>query len=182
MSVQLNAAPVRHRPSLTVNTANPPSTRQVFDTSEDARLATFDVARTARRSIHLFTHDLEPNLYDRIEFLDLVKNLILTQKFARVRILIKSPMRCVQEGHRLVELARQFSTFVEIRVAHRDDHGRRDTFLIADQKAVVCRARAERYEGIADTRSPAVAVHYLEFFDTAWARAEGSSELKRLFI
>ncbi|MEO1576227.1 MAG: hypothetical protein AAFU65_14875, partial [Pseudomonadota bacterium] len=151
-------------------------------TAADTLEATLNVARTARRSICLFSHNLEPVLFGRQDFVEIVKGLILTHKFARVRILIKSPMRCVQEGHRLVDLAQRFSSFVEIRVAHRDDQGRRDTFLVADQRAVVCRAQSDRFEGIADTRTAAVALHYLEFFDTAWERAESSGELRRLYL
>jgi hypothetical protein len=158
------------------------ATRTVFDTSDDARHATYDVARAARRSLCLFSHDLEPDLYGRIEFMDIVKNLILTHKFARVRILVKSPMRCVHEGHRLVELARRFSSFVEIREAHSDYRNRADTFLVADQAAVMYRANATRFEGIADTHSPSIALHYLEFFETAWDRSTGSAELRQLHL
>lgn len=165
-----------------VTPLSPPSSRVVFDTRDDALQATIEVARTARRSISLFSHDLEPTLFGRPDFVEIVKNLILTHKFARVRILIKTPMRCVQEGHRLVDLANRFSSFIQVRVAHHDDQGRRDTFLVSDQRAVVCRAQADRFEGIADTRSAAVALHYLEFFDTAWERAEASSDLRRLYL
>ena len=182
MTHAMTATASRYPTLQAVPPAPPRNSRRVFDTREDACESTLKVAREARRAISLFSHDLEPFVYGRSDFAEVIKNLILTHKFARVRILIRSPMRCVQEGHRLVELAQRFSSFVEIRVAHKDDQGRRDTFLVADQRAVVCRAQAERYEGIADTRSPSVALHYLEFFDTAWARAEGSRELQRLHL
>ncbi|MFK7888620.1 MAG: hypothetical protein AB8G16_17310 [Gammaproteobacteria bacterium] len=159
-----------------------PATRTVFDTSDDARNALYDVARAGRRSICLFTPDLEPEQFSRLEFMDIIKNLILTHKFARVRVLVKSPMRCVREGHRLVELARRFSSFLEIREVHSDYRGRADTFLVADQNAVIYRANASRFEGIADTHSPTIALHYLEFFETAWNRSTASTELRQLHL
>ncbi len=174
-------APDAAAPRATV-TALTPSSRVVFDTRADAHAATIDVARTARRAISLFSNDLEPDLFNRADVAEIFKNLILTHKFARVRILVKTPLRCVREGHRLAELANRFSSFIEIRVASLDDQRRRDTFLVADQRAVICRADASRYEGIADTRSAAVALHYLEFFDTAWERAAPATELRRLYL
>ncbi|MEM6639890.1 MAG: hypothetical protein AAF610_08300 [Pseudomonadota bacterium] len=157
-------------------------TRFEFDTREDARQATMEVARTARRAISIFSDDLEPWLYGTPEFAELAKNLILTHKFARVRVLIKSPVRCVCEGHRLIELARRFSTFMEIRVVEFRDQKRPDAFLVSDQRGMMHRALATRYDGTADLRDAAGSLRLLEFFDTAWNRASRATELQRLYL
>ncbi|MFK8015338.1 MAG: hypothetical protein AB8G17_07840 [Gammaproteobacteria bacterium] len=165
-----------------IDPVSPLPTRQVFHNADDAREATYEVARSARRSLCLFTQDLEPDVYDRIEFLDIVKNLVLTHKFARVRILIKHPVTSDRHATRLVEMSRRFSSFLEIRQIHADAAQRRDAFLLADQSGVMYRTDARRHEGIADTRSAAVTIGYLEFFDTLWDKSETARELRLLHL
>ena len=158
------------------------TTRRVLAMSTDVRNAITDVARSAKRSLAIFTQDLEPEVYDRIEFLDSIKNLILTHKFARVRILLKDPLRSIKEGHRLVELARRFSTFIEVRVIHQDYHQHGEAFLLADHAGLVYRVNASRWEGIADTNSPRITQRYMEFFDRVWDVSNVAQELRALHI
>ena len=158
------------------------TTRRVLAISSDVRNAVTDVARSASRSLSIFTQDLEPEVYDRIEFLDCIKNLILTHKFARVRILLKDPLRTTKEGHRLVELARRFSTFIEVRIVQADYGQHREAFLLADQSGLVYRIDASRWEGIADTNSPRITQRYMEFFDRVWDVSSVAQELRALHI
>ena len=158
------------------------TTRRVLAISSDVRNAVTDVARSASRSLSIFTPDLEPEIYDRIDFLDCIKNLILTHKFARVRILLKDPLRTIKEGHRLIELALRFSTFVEVRIVHADFGQHREAFLLADQSGLVYRIDASRWEGIADTNSPRITQRYMEFFDRVWDASSVAQELRALHI
>jgi len=151
-------------------------------TVEDNRNAAFDIARLAKRSLSIWSRDLEPEVFDRIEFIDIVKNLILTHKYARVRILLVSPLRSVSEGNRLVEMARGFSSFMEIRLVHADYQQRPEAFMVADQHAYLHRPIASRYEGIADDNKPSIAVGYVQFFDSVWNKSESASELRRLHL
>ncbi|MEM7084190.1 MAG: hypothetical protein AAF465_15785 [Pseudomonadota bacterium] len=158
------------------------TTRRVLALSRDVRSATLDVVKSARRSISIFTQELDPSVYDRIEFLDAVKQLILTHKFSRIQILLVSPMDAVKNGHRLVELARRFSTFFEIRRVDPEFINRKDAFLVADESGVVYRLDATRWEGIADTNAPRIAQKYLDIFEEAWQRSEPEPEFRRLHL
>lgn len=158
------------------------TTRRVMALSRDVRSATLDVVKSARRSLSIFSHDLDPSVYDRIEFLDAVKHLILTHKFSRIQILLVSPVSAVKNGHRLVELARRFNTFFEIRRIDEEYANRSDAFLIADETGVVYRLNAERWEGIADTHAPRIAKKYLAVFEEAWQHSEPEPEFRQLFI
>ena len=57
-----------------------------------------------------------------------------------------------------------------------------DAFCIADELALVYRARAESWEGMSDTYEPAVARIYLSQFDTIWNACEIEPELRRMQI
>lgn len=158
------------------------TTRRVLAISEDIREAVIDVARSAQRSLTIFSHDLEPEVYNRIEFLDIVKNLILTHKFAKVQILLMNPVSCVRDGHRLIELARRFTSFIEVRIVHPDYRDHPEAFLLADQAGLVYRVNASRWEGIADNNSPRIARRYLEFFTEVWSKSAVADDLRRLHI
>lgn len=158
------------------------TTRRVMALSRDVRSATLDVVKSARRSLSIFSQNLDPAVYDRIEFLDAVKHLILTHKFSRIQILLVSPVDSIKSGHRLVELARRFSTFFEIRRVHSEFKTRNDAFLIADETGVVYRMDANRFEGIADTNAPRIAQKYLDIFEEAWQRSKPEPEFRQLHI
>lgn len=158
------------------------TTRRVLALSRDVRSATLDVVKSARRSLAIYSQDLDPSVYDRIEFLDAVKKLILTHKFSRIQILLVSPVEAVKNGHRLVELARRFSTFFEIRRVNPEYAKRNDAFLIADESGVVYRLDSRRWEGIADTNAPRIAQKYLDQFDEAWQHSEPEPEFRQLMI
>ena len=158
------------------------TTRRELAFSKDVRHAISDVARSAKRSLSIYTHDLEPEVYNSIDFLDAVKQLVLAQRYARVQILLVNPLRSVKEGHRMVEMARRFSSFVEIRLVPEEFHSHEEAFLIADRAGLVYRVHASRWEGIADTNSPRIAARYLEFFERVWQRSQVASELRELRI
>lgn len=158
------------------------TTRRVLAMSQDVRDATIDVVRTARRSLSILTHDLEPSIYDRIEFLDAIKHLILTSRYVKIRILLMSPVRMIEEGHRLVELLRRFNSFIEIRRVHPDHSDREDAFLIADEVGLVYRLNAARWEGVADPQSPQLARKYLAVFDEIWNKSATENESRRLHL
>ena len=44
--------------------------RWVISTREEMRLAAIEVAREAKRKVSIFTHDLEPGIYDDPDFLE----------------------------------------------------------------------------------------------------------------
>ena len=79
--------------------------RWVISTREEMRLAVIDVAREATRKVSIFTHDLEPGIYDDPEFLEVIKRLVLSQTYARIRVLIADPAHGDLHGASLRERA-----------------------------------------------------------------------------
>ena len=82
------------------------SKRWVISTREEMREAAIEVAREASRKVSIFTHDLEPGIYDDPEFLEIIKRLVLSQTYARIRVLIADPARAVKSGNNFVHLGR----------------------------------------------------------------------------
>ena len=158
------------------------SKRWVISTREEMRQAAIEVVSEASRKVSIFTHDLEPGIYDNPEFLEIIKRLVLSQTYARIRVLISDPSRAVKNGNNFVHLGRRLNTYIEFRHVREDLRTHAEAFCIADERALVYRLQASRWEGIADTHEPAVAKLYSKMFDEIWLASEVATEFRQLGI
>ena len=156
--------------------------RQVLSTLEDVRAAVVEIVRLANRGLTIMTHDLEPQVYDHDDFLETLKKFILARSFARVRVLILDPNRVIKTGSRFVTMGRRLNSYIEFRNVKPEYRTHDEAYLIADEHALVYRARAESWEGMSDTYEPAVARIYLSRFDTIWNACEIEPELRQMQI
>lgn len=157
-------------------------TRRILSDREDFRDAMVAVASVAVRSLAIMTRNLESGIYDDPEFLDAVKHMCLSRSYARIRVLVTNPRRTLRDGNHFVYLGRRLSTFVEFRHVNEQHQDRNEAFMIADETALVFRADAERWEGIADTAEPTIARRYLNMFDEIWAHSNPAHEFRQLHV
>ncbi len=158
------------------------SKRWVISTREETREAVIAIAKEATRKVSIFTHDLEPGIYDDPDFLEIIKRLVLSQTYARIRVLIADPTRAIKNGNNFVHLGRRLNTYIEFRHVREDLRTHGEAFCIADEKALLYRLQASRWEGIADTFEPAVAKLYGTMFDQIWLDSEVEMEFRQLRI
>lgn len=158
------------------------SKRWVISTREETREAVIAIAKEAKRKVSIFTHDLEPGIYDDPDFLEIIKRLVLSQTYARIRVLIADPMRAIKNGNNFVHLGRRLNTYIEFRHVREDLRTHGEAFCIADETALLYRLQASRWEGIADTYEPAVAKLYGTMFDQIWLDSEVELEFRQLRI
>lgn len=154
--------------------------RQVLSTLEEVRAAVVEVTGLANRSLSILTHDLEPDIYDHDDFLETLKRFILARSFARVRVLIHDPTRVIKTGSRFVTMGRRLNSYIEFRDVKPEYRTHGDAFCIADEQALVYRARADSWEGMSDTYEPAIARIYLGTFDALWNACEMRADLRQL--
>lgn len=153
-----------------------------LETLADNREAAVAVAAVAKRELALFSHDLEPLLYDKDEFIKTVQALATRSRMSRIRIVSIDPGAAIRAGHRLVALAQRFSSYIEVRRAARDHASLAETWLVADSEALLFRPVATRYEGYADLHASFEARQHLKTFDEIWEKAEPDPEFRRLGI
>jgi hypothetical protein len=158
------------------------SKRWVISTREEMRDAAIQVVREASRKVSIFTHDLEPGIYDNSDFLEIIKRLVLSKTYARIRVLIANPAKAVKNGNDFVHLGRRLNTYIEFRHVREDLRTHAEAFCIADETALVYRLQADRWEGIADTHEPAVADLYGKMFDEIWLASETKMEYRQLGV
>jgi hypothetical protein len=156
--------------------------RWVLSSFEETREAVAEIAAAANRRISIYTPDLETGIYDHDAFLEVAKRLVLSKRYARIRVLISEPSRAVRAGNRFVSLGRRLNTYIEFRNVHEDYRENREAFLVADDHALLYRVDSARWEGIADSYEPAVARRYLGQFDEIWNASVVEQELRELRV
>lgn len=164
-------ANARYSPESVTDKASAPKsveTLAVLTTVEEVRIAVNQVAASAQRLISIYTPDLEPDLYDQTAFLEVIKHFVLARSFAKVRVLLAEPTRVMRDSNRFVAMGRRLSSCIDIRYAAQEARQRASAYLIADDRAIVYRLRADTWDGIADVNNPPVAKLYLQEFDTVW--------------
>lgn len=153
--------------------------RKIISTLDEARLASQQVASAAARLLTMFTPDLESQVYDQPEFLETVKRLVLARGYAKVRVLLSDPSRMMYEQSRFVHLARRITRHIEIRHARPEFRNNPCSYLVADDRAIVYRLQAARWDGICEMNDLAVARRYLNHFDEVWIASEPEPELRQ---
>jgi hypothetical protein len=153
--------------------------RRVLSTKDETRAAIVEVASQANRGLAILTPDLEPDIYDHDDFLEMLKRFVLARSFARIRVLITDPRRALKTGNRFVEMGRRLNSYIEFRNLKPAHGERNEAFCIADDVAVVYRARSDSWDGMSDTYEPAVAKKYLTMFDALWHANGTESELRQ---
>lgn len=156
--------------------------RWVISTQNEMRQAAIEVAREANRKVSIFTHDLEPGIYDDPDFLEVIKRLVLSKTYARIRVLIADPSRAVKNGNNFVHLGRRLNSYIEFRHVREDLRTHAESFCIADDTALVYRLQASRWEGIVDTYEPPVARLYSKMFDEIWLASEVAAQFRQIGV
>ena len=149
---------------------------------EDNIVAVDTMASQARRTFDLFTRDLEPRLYDREPFYQALRQLAISSRNAEIRILVMDSDRVVKEGHRLINLGRRLSTYINFRKVAEDYRELPYSFLVADGRGYLYRSLAIQYEGEADFNNPYRAKELSREFEEIWQHSQPDPNLRQLHI
>lgn len=153
-----------------------------IDTSEDNQAAAVQLVNQGRRSLDIFTRDLEPRIYDTPEFTDAVRSLAIKTRDLHVRILVLDPDLIIKHGHRLIELARRLTSHMEIRKLHEDYCNNPEAYLVVDKRGLLHRKLASRYEAVVNFNNPMLATELHNQFTEMWERSKQYMDFKRLYI
>ena len=169
-----------------IDVANAP----ISNTEGDVTIASFAelhnitlaMTGTAKRQLDIISRSLEPVVYDTKDFLDAVKNMILTHR-GKVRIVVIDPATLISRNdHRLVEMAIRLSSFMEIRKPGEHHAEFNEAMLIADRKMVIYQKHSDRYESVANLNAPRMAASLSDNFDIIWQHTVTIPDFRRLML
>lgn len=135
-----------------------------------------------RHSIEIFSHSLDHRIFDHQDVLDAIKDLAVNQSRASIRILVRDPQPMVNDGHRILELMRRLSSYIEIRKTHANYAETRRMFVLADEQGYLYKESDERYEGVACFYDPMQAREWHRYFSEVWEHSDPVSDFRRLHI
>lgn len=155
---------------------------QPFESRQDARSHSLALFGQARRSLCLYSPDLEPWLYNQGEIVQAATAFLLAHPRNRLRILLADPSPAVRQGHRLLGLARRLTSSLQIRTLNPDYPAQACAFLVVDECSLLVRPEPERAAGYALYQSPARARALQRQFDSAWERSLSHPDLRSFLL
>jgi hypothetical protein len=147
--------------------------------SQDGALA---LARQARRSLRIFSRDLDARLLGTDAFVEAASEMARRSRHTFIRILVQDPGPAVRGHHPLIRLIQGLPSHVEARRVAAEWSGEACAILIADNHGLHYRPYGDRFEGTIDFAAGADAVQYRDWFDDVWERSVPEREFRRLGI
>lgn len=151
-----------------------------LSTRTEFRDAATELARTAEREIALLTYAFEREVYGHPDFVEAMQSLATRHRMARIRILVHSPEWASRSGHRMVELARRLTSFIEIRELHEQDKQLTSEVMIADESGLLYRESPDTLVARFHPSAAQDARAWLRRFDGLWAGGAPVQALRRL--
>jgi hypothetical protein len=151
-----------------------------LDSREDNQLVVTAMARQCTRTVDIISRLLDPPIFDSTDFIDAIRQLIIKNRKPKIRVIVFDPDTIVKHGHRLINLAGDISSFIEIRKAHYQHKDYNECLFIADNIGYVHRNDAERYEANVNFKDPRQSKYLMKEFDEMWEMATQDPNLRRM--
>jgi len=152
----------------------------LLDSRDDNQIAVTAMARQCSRTIEIISRLLDPPIFDSPDFIDAIRQLIVKNRKPKIRLIVFDPDTIVKHGHRLINLAGDMSSFIEIRKAHYQHKGYNECLFVADSVGYVHRNDAERYEANVNFKDTRQSKYLLKEFEEMWEVATQDPNLRRM--
>lgn len=149
---------------------------------DEVKVMNIALAQQASRNIDIISKHLDAGVFDSVDFIQAIKNLSISSKFTRIRILIKDSELMTQNGHRMIDLIQQLTSSIEVRKISDEYKSYNEAFSLYDAKGVIYLRYADRYEGFANFDRPRLVTELSNFFNEVWEHSTPDANLRRIFI
>jgi len=153
-----------------------------LENSSDNYGVALSMLQQTRRDVAIFSRHLDGRLYDTSKFIQALSHLAVQHPRCKIRLLLKDVEPLVKYGHRIIELSRRLSSMIGIRTIHEDYREYNEAYMVFDERGIIKRRYADRYEGIANFNDPKQARELLSFFNEVWNVSEPDPNLRRLHL
>ncbi len=153
-----------------------------IDTAGEQRSAACLMTQQASRSIDIISRELDPAVYSVPEYHEILKNMLLANRRARVRIIVFESQLIARRGHLLLELAGNLPSFIEFRTPGREYQQFNESLFVADATGFIYRNSATRYDGNLNFNDKRKSKTFMDVFEEMWARSAPDSNLRKLSL
>ena len=149
---------------------------------DEVKIINIALTQKTSRNIDIISRYFDSAIFDTADFIEAIKQLSISSKFTRIRILIKDSEPMTKQGHRIIELIQQLTSSIEVRKISEDYKSYNEAFSLYDNKGVIYLYHADRYDGFANFDRPRLVAELTNFFDEVWNHSEPDTNLRRLYI
>ncbi len=153
-----------------------------IDTAEEQHSAACLMTQQAGRSIDIISRELDPTVYNLPGYAEILKNMLLANRRARVRIIVFESQLIARRGHLLLELGGNLPSFIEFRTPGREYQQFNESLFVADATGFIYRTSATRYEGNLNFNDKRKSKTFMDVFEEMWARSAPDSNLRKLSL
>lgn len=153
-----------------------------LENREENAAAALQLTRQCRLKLAIVSHELEPFIYDRPEYIEALKRLTLKGPHVQIRILVIEPRLVVQRGHRLLDLVLRMPSYIRLLrpgAAHRTFE---KALLLADEAGYLLRADKDQFNARLNFNNRRETRRLLEIFDDMWGKAGPDPNLRRMHL
>ena len=159
------------------------NTNTILLTSLDAfQFAIDHLSAQARRSVKLFSQELDHDFYDRDAFVERISQVCRRNRDSHVQILLKDANKAVKQGHRLVELKKRLPSHIDMRLLSAEFADMNDEYLLVDDIALVKRFAQGTLRGHCECRAIPDAAKYARQFNHIWEHCLPCRDLERIHL
>ena len=153
---------------------------------EESRRALLELLDGMRRTLHLYTPLVRPELYDDASVLAAIRNRVVSQPKIRFHLLLPPAREWRSDCPGLVRLSERLTTALILRTPDREETPDRpelgQAFAIADERALLRFSDPRRLIGSYEPQPNERLKELRELFRMLWERAQPDPDLRRLGI
>lgn len=149
---------------------------------DEVKIINIALAQQSTRSLDILSKHLDPGVFDNTDFIDAVKQLSISSRFTKIRILIGDSDPMTKNGHRIIDLIQQLTSRIEVRQISEEYKSYNEAFSLFDGKGIIYLRYADRYDGFANFNRPRLVTELSNFFNEVWEHSTPDSNLRRLHI
>lgn len=153
-----------------------------LESFEENRILATSLTLQATRTLDIASRLLDPPVFNSSEFIEAVRYFVTKNRKPQVRVIVHDPATIVKLGHRLVDLAGNLSSLIEIRKAGHEHKYYSECLLVVDDTAFLHRLNGERTEATANFNDRRQSKYYLEDFNKMWDASVIDPNLRRMSL
>ncbi|MBL1263311.1 GNAT family N-acetyltransferase [Methylomicrobium sp. RS1] len=154
-----------------------------FATLESAIAATLEIIAGARRSLGVFTPNLELPLYGHPDIAAALRQFAIRSRDGCARIIIQDTARLRGQPHPVLELAQKLPSSFQFRTpSEPEDQQYASAYLFNDREGYLFRLFGDRYAGVWSSSLSGRNRQLAEEFERCWQRSQPCTEFRLLSI
>lgn len=155
---------------------------KLLQTQKEQSQAVENLATNAGKRLMIFSHALEPALYNQVNFITACKELVLRHQQCYIKVLIQNNEALHHQDHRFISLMQRLPSRIELKLCHEDYRSHPETFMLADFNGVFFKRTPGKSTATVHINSPRLNDQYSRFFTSVWDQSDFDITFRRLSL